>query len=45
MAESDNLLLYSDKDIVLRESISNACGALDRLRFESLTNPELLKGR
>lgn len=33
--------LYTDKDIFVRELVSNASDALDRLRLEALTRPEI----
>ncbi|HEX9557580.1 MAG TPA: molecular chaperone HtpG, partial [Reyranella sp.] len=47
VAELLNLVVhsvYSETDIFLRELISNASDACDKLRYEAIARPELLAG-
>ncbi|MBS7543063.1 molecular chaperone HtpG [Ancylobacter oerskovii] len=36
--------VYSDRDVFLRELVSNAADACEKLRYEAITSPELLGG-
>ena len=37
--------VYSDRDIFVRELVSNAADACEKLRYEALAKPELDRGR
>lgn len=36
--------LYSNRDVFVRELVSNSADACDRLRYDAIANPDLLKG-
>eukprot|EP00798_Chlamydomonas_sp_ICE-L_P025059 gene25059-10710_t len=50
-AEVDRLMdmivnsLYSNREVFLRELVSNASDALDKIRFLSVTSPDMMKDR